>query len=100
MNQTDSVSSLNQYRQRIDEIDRAMIALFLNRLEVVDAIGVLKLENGIPIENPLREQEILDSIRESVDDERREAVCRLFTQIMKICKDRQKDAQMRRGEVK
>lgn len=52
---------LKPYRARIDEIDAQMIALLRQRYDVIEAVGVLKAQHGIPAMIPAR----VDEVREN-----------------------------------
>lgn len=93
MSETENVieyeESFLSYRKQIDLIDQDLISLLQQRLELVDEIGNYKKEHGLPVEDKVREAEKLDAIRKMTDESRQETICRLFAQIMAICKDRQ-----------
>ena len=56
--------SLKPIRDEIDEIDNQLIHLFTKRMECSKKVAQYKLENGMPIFNPEREKQILDSVEE------------------------------------
>lgn len=56
--------SLKPIRDEIDEIDNQLIQLFTKRMECSKKVAQYKLENGMPIFNPEREKQILDSVEE------------------------------------
>ena len=47
---------LQQLRQKIDDIDKELICLFTQRMEISKAIGAYKKERDLPIFVPQREQ--------------------------------------------
>jgi chorismate mutase len=53
---------VNELREQISENDRALIAAFNRRLELVDRLWRHKNEQGIPIVDPEREQAIVDAL--------------------------------------
>lgn len=55
---------LNEIRNKIDDIDNQITELFQRRMECAKSVAEYKLENGIPVFNPEREQKILDRVEE------------------------------------
>lgn len=68
--------ALEEYRNKIDEIDEKIAQLFQERMETVTKVGQYKKENGIPILNRKREEEVLEKnanrLREDLQEEGRE----------------------------
>ncbi|MCL2070954.1 MAG: type II 3-dehydroquinate dehydratase [Oscillospiraceae bacterium] len=58
------MEGLLKYRKKIDKIDAELLRLFNERMEVAAEIALYKKENGIPISDPQREQELLSAISE------------------------------------
>ena len=58
-------NALAALRQRIDEIDRAIIALGLERLEIAEQIGLQKEAAQLPLRNEQREAEVIEGYREA-----------------------------------
>lgn len=58
------VIELNDLRNRIDELDKALLALLAKRLSLVAEVGELKSHYGLPIYAPDREATMLASRRE------------------------------------
>lgn len=54
---------LNQWRDKIDEIDRRLVALLNERAECAQAIGRLKREAEMPIYEPQREKVIFENVQ-------------------------------------
>ncbi len=54
--------AIEQWRQRIDEIDRQLVALLNERLRCAMEIGRLKQAARLPLYQPEREQEILANV--------------------------------------
>ena len=50
---------ISGWRKKIDEIDRSLVALLNERARCVVEIGKIKRQNGLPIHEPSREQEVL-----------------------------------------
>ncbi|HDP99755.1 MAG TPA: chorismate mutase [bacterium] len=57
------MNQIEQSRQRIDSIDRQLLQLLNERAEVALLIGKIKKENGLPIYDQSREDEILSKLQ-------------------------------------
>ena len=53
---------LNELRNEINQIDDEILDLFLRRMEVAGQVAAYKREHNLPIYQPQREQEILESV--------------------------------------
>ena len=71
-------------RAQIDEIDAALVPLFLKRMELSAKVADYKKSNGLPIYVPEREQEILKQVELSVDSEYAESMGALYSAIFEI----------------
>lgn len=78
--------NLDALRNEINEIDEQMLALFLRRMELCKGVAAYKKDNGLPIFQGSREQEIINKIRESSPENMADASALLFTEIMDISK--------------
>lgn len=58
---------LNELRDQIDEVDKQMIELLVRRLALVEKVGEVKSEHGLPIYAPDREAAMLASRREEAE---------------------------------
>lgn len=58
--QIDSISEIKALRARIDEIDREILRLLEERMEVALRIGEVKARLSVPILDPAREMEVLE----------------------------------------
>ncbi len=56
---------IEKHRKAIDTIDRQLVELFNRRAEQAIAIGKMKKERGIPVYDPVRENEIFRNLREA-----------------------------------
>ncbi len=59
---TTTITSLEEARERIDEIDRRFVELLAKRYAVVDEICEMKAEDGNNVKDPNREAELLDHV--------------------------------------
>jgi chorismate mutase len=77
------VDDIARLRDRIDELDRQLVALLSDRARCALAIGTFKERAGLPIYQPLREAEVLRNVRAAnrgpLDDD---AIVRLFERIV------------------
>ena len=80
--------TLSEIRKRIDEIDREMLALFLERMECSAKVARIKKENGGAVYNAAREKEILDRVRKDSGPEG-EYSAELFRAILDLSKRKQ-----------
>lgn len=60
---------ISELRNRIDAIDRELLPLFLQRMEISAAIGEIKRSQGLPVHVPQREREILAAAAEQAGTE-------------------------------
>jgi chorismate mutase len=65
MTSEDAVKALADCRDRINAIDRRLVALLNERTRIVRQIGRIKQECKMPIYEPKREEEVLRNIAES-----------------------------------
>ncbi len=59
---TTTPSTLEDARDRIDEIDRRFVELLAERYAIVDELCAMKAENGDTVKDEEREQELLDHV--------------------------------------
>ena len=82
------MTSLNELRQLIDQIDQEILKLFIKRIDLVKAIKHIKIEEKRPILDSNRESEILDKLKNiTQDDALFPYVRHLFMTIMAISKE-------------
>ena len=81
---------LQEYRKQIDVIDDEIVRLFRRRMEIVDEMGRLKRSKGVEPEDRNREAEIVGRLSETVSDDLKPAVARLYNPIFSIGKERMK----------
>ena len=58
------MTDLNDIRVQIDEVDNKLLELLAKRLELVRKVGQYKKEHNLPIKDPAREEQILESLYE------------------------------------
>jgi chorismate mutase len=78
-----AVDEIVRLRDRIDELDRELVALLNARARCALAIGVCKERAGLPVYQPAREAEVLKNVRAAntgpLDGD---AIVRLFERIV------------------
>ncbi len=55
---------IHSFRDRIDEVDRELVHLLNERARLVQELASFKLDAGVPLFDPRREEEILQKIVE------------------------------------
>lgn len=74
---------IENHRKQIDAIDRQLVELFNKRAEHAIAIGKMKKKRGIPVYDPVRENEIFRILHDTnTGPLTRDAVQRLFERII------------------
>ncbi len=56
--------SLSEIRKKIDEIDSSLVSLLCDRMECSLKVAEIKRAEGLPVYHPVREQQIIDNVRE------------------------------------
>lgn len=77
---------LQQYRDRIDEIDAQIVSLFCERMKVVEDIAAYKKANNLPVLQTGRETQVLERVKELAGPQLGEAARSLFVSMMNISK--------------
>lgn len=65
MTQDEARARLDEFRIRIDDVDRRIVELLNDRTRVVEEIGRVKREAQLPIYEPKREEQVYDNIVQS-----------------------------------
>ena len=78
---------LELMRKKIDEIDDKLLALFKERLEVSKKIGLLKKKYKMAIFDPQREQEIIDSCTQNINEDEKIYIEKFLRNLMDISKE-------------
>ena len=81
------MEDIQKLRKKIDEIDEHILRLLGDRSEICRSIGLLKKDNGLPITDTIRENEVYTNIKSKAPDfglepEQIEAI---FRQIVNMC---------------
>ena len=79
----------NGYRAKIDEIDAKMTELFTERMNVAGEIAAFKKEKGLPVLDPKREREKIESVREAVPEAYQDYVEQLYRLMFELSRSHQ-----------
>jgi chorismate mutase/prephenate dehydratase len=79
---------LSEIRAKIDAVDDQLLALFLERMELSEAVAAYKNEHKLPILNRTREREILAKVTEKAGDKERYAY-HLYSTLFELARSRQ-----------
>ncbi len=85
------MEDLQSLRGQIDQIDRQMVELFRQRMDVTRRVGLYKAEHGLPVLDQERERQVLLEKGELAGEELRPAVTTLFQTIMALSRRQQRD---------
>lgn len=84
------MNELEKLRKEIDEIDRKLLPLFLERMELCSSVAEYKRGVGMPVLDPEREMQVLDNKMKLLeDDSMKSEVYEFFNSIMSISRVRQ-----------
>ncbi len=79
---------LSEIRAKIDAVDDQLLDLFLERMELSEAVAAYKNEHKLPILNRTREREILAKVTEKAGDKERYAY-HLYSTLFELARSRQ-----------
>jgi len=86
------MASLKKLRQRVDQVDRALLDLLTRRGRLVKDIGAIKERNGQSIFAPERERELLSRLKEKNHGPLPgDAIESVFREIVHACRNLQKE---------
>ena len=81
------MNELENLRERIDKIDKELIALFEERMNVVNDIAKYKIKNNLPILNQNREDIVISKVKAIVKNkEYTDSAIDFIKDIMEISK--------------
>lgn len=85
------MKDLKELRTEIDQIDRQLVELFKERMEVARGVAEYKIANGMPVLDPERERQVLEAKAAMVDEPEMKAdVNKLFETIMSMSRAHQR----------
>lgn len=85
------MQDLQQLRQQIDAIDQQLGQLFLQRMEVVRQVASFKLEQGLPVLQSQREQQVIQQARERAPEDMADYMEEFFAAAMAVSRQMQQD---------
>lgn len=81
------MNELENLREKIDTIDKEMIALFEKRMDIVADIAAYKIKNNLPVLNQNREDIVVSKVKSTVKNkDYADAAADLIKDIMEISK--------------
>ncbi|NMF04866.1 prephenate dehydratase [Clostridium beijerinckii] len=82
------MAAIDDYRNKIDEIDKEITRLFEERMDIVIKVGEYKKQNNLPVFNKAREDEVIEkNIGYLNNKDYAEGLKQFFINIMNISKD-------------
>lgn len=82
---------LIEQRKKIDVIDKQLVELFEQRMQIVEEVKQIKMKNNIPILDSSREDVVYEKVCSYLKDKTLEEDLKvLYSTIMNISKNRQK----------
>ena len=89
-NNKTNTDELKVLRDKIDVIDKQLLPLFLERMDVCSKVADYKIRSGMKVFDPVREKQVLDNKLKMVDGSSfRSEVYEFFNSIMTISRIRQ-----------
>lgn len=81
------MNELENLREKIDTIDKEMIALFEKRMDVVADIAAYKIKNNLPVLNQNREDIVISKVRETIKNkDYSNSATKFIKEVMEISK--------------
>ena len=80
---------LSDYRKKIDEIDKGLVDLFLQRMDLSAEIALYKYKNNLPIYDPAREQQKLNELSSSVKEGCQAYISSLYSLLFELSRAEQ-----------
>ena len=77
---------LKKLRDEIDNIDDQLAVLYKKRMEIARAVAEVKKENNTPIENSVREKEIINRVTSEMPDDIKLYAKEVFTTVFSTSK--------------
>ena len=91
--------SMDDYRNQINDIDKEIVKLYTERMEVVKKIGQYKKENNLPVKDSRREKELLEKITEMAGDEYENDVRSLYSLMFELSRSSQRKMMEKPSEL-
>lgn len=81
--------NLDELRTEIDKIDNELVALFDRRMDVAAQIAAYKMEKGLPVYDPVREEAKLCDIAAKLPEDKQADGKRLYSLLFELSRNRQ-----------
>lgn len=81
--------NIDEYRQKIDEIDRDIVRLFKERMDISKKIGEYKIKNNLPVKDPKRERELLEKLSSLAGEEYENGIRALYSLVLDLSRSYQ-----------
>jgi len=95
------MASIDDWRDKIDEIDKKLVALLNERARCADEIGKIKEQIGLEAYSPKREKEVIENIiRHNAGPLDPLALRRLFERIIDESRKLEREAMIERKKQK
>jgi chorismate mutase-like protein len=95
------MASIDDWRDKIDEIDKKLVALLNERARCADEIGKIKEQMGMEAYSPKREKEVIENIiRHNAGPLDTMALRRLFERIIDESRKLEREAMSERKKQK
>lgn len=85
---------MKELRERIDTIDRLLLRLMEERMETAGAIGEYKQAHNLPMYDPVREKEKIETLGSLVSRDKKPYMERIMAKIMEQCRTYEEDRQV------
>ena len=82
---------LQKLRGQIDQVDRQLVALYRQRMEIVDQIGAYKRAHGLPVFDAEREQTLLARVEALAGANDAAGVRAMFEALLAASRARQRE---------
>ena len=82
---------LSQIRLQIDEVDNELVRLFERRMRLSAEVAEYKRENGLPVLDQKREEQLLDRIEGMSDVELAAHTRKLYATILSLSREYQQE---------
>ena len=84
---------IQDYRKEIDRIDRELVALFVQRMEVAAGIAAYKQQHGLPVLDAAREQDKMQQVAELAPEPLRTDTMELYRTLFALSRGYQQRLQ-------
>ncbi len=81
--------NISDYRAELDAIDREIVRLYSERVDIIEKIGEYKKAHGLPVLDGSREKEIFSRLKNLCGEDIYPDIEQLYTLILTLSKSRQ-----------